>query len=416
MLIFLVFNVFLKKYPLITSPIHRTIIHLDLDSFFVSVECLKNPGLRGKPVVIGGDGNRGVVTSASYEARRFGVHAGMSAREARKLCPAALFIRGDMDSYTHYSKMVTDIIGRKAPLFEKASIDEFYIDITGMDRYIQDSEQWATDLRQQIMRESRLPISMGISVNKLVAKVATNEAKPNGQKVVLPDQVSDFLAPLDIGKIPMIGKQTQKVLRAEGINLVSELRQYSRKLLENSLGKNGISFWNKAHGIDNSRIVPHSDRKSISTECTFHHDRIDVGKLKSMLSAMVEKLTFKLREEQFLTSCIGVRIRYTNFKTESRQTHLSYTTSDHILSSTALHLFDDLYSKKMRLRLVGVRLSGLVRGSHQIDMFNETAESICLYQAMDTIRHKHGIESVIRASTHGVNKRLRMENNVFRNV
>jgi DNA polymerase-4 len=387
-----------------------------LDSFFVSVECLKNPALKGKPVVIGGDGNLGVVTSASYEARRFGVHAGMSAREAKQLCTSALFIRGDMESYAHYSRLITNIIARKAPLFEKASIDEFYVDITGMDRYIQDSEKWATELRKQIIEESKLPISMGISVNKLVAKVATNEAKPNGQLMVRPKEVRDFLAPLDIAKIPMIGKASQKVLRAKGINNVLQLREYSRKLLEDSLGKNGISFWNKAHGIDGSRIVPHSDRKSISTECTFHHDRIDVRKLKAMLTAMVEKLTFKLREEQFLTSCVGIRIRYTNFRTESKQKHLPYTTSDHVITGTALHLFDELFSKKMRLRLVGVRLSGLVRGSHQIDMFDDTAESICLYQAMDKIRHKHGIDSVVRASTHGVNKRVRMENNVFRNV
>ncbi len=390
----------------------RTIIHMDLDSFFVSVECLMNDELKGIPLIIGGHGNRGVVTSASYEARKFGVHSAMPVKMALQLCPDAKVISGDMESYTKYSRLVTEIIAEDSPTFEKSSIDEFYIDATGMDRFF-GTFRWSQELRRKVIKESGLPISMGVSINKLVSKVATGENKPNGEGMVPRGHEKEFLSPLHVQKIPMVGKKTTQYLMEMGIHKVKTLREMPIRMLEQAFGKNGRVLWYKANGIDRSEVVPYSERKSISTECTFQTDTIDIKKLKTILTAMVEKLTFKLREEQKLTSCVTVKIRYSNFDTETRQIQVPYTASDQFIIQHVMELFDRLYTRRMLLRLVGVRLSGLVHGNYQINLFDDTEESIKLYQALDTIRFRHGIDSIVRAATIDVNKRVRMENNVF---
>lgn len=391
----------------------RNVIHMDLDAFFVAVERKLHKGLHNRPLIIGGSSRRGVVAACSYEARKFGVHSAMPMYLALQLCPDAKVISGDMEAYSQHSHLVTEIIAASAPAFEKASIDEFYIDATGLDRYF-GAFAWAVELRKKIIKDSGLPISMGMSVNKLVSKVATGEFKPNAEKHIPPGEERDFLAPLSVEKIPMIGKQTASFLYDMGVRKVATLREMPLKFLVSAFGKNGISLWNKAHGIDDSPVVPYSEQKSISTECTFDQDTIDVKGIKSILIAMVEKVAFTLREKKKLTSCITVKIRYTNFDTETRQVHIPYTSSDHVLLRTVLELFERLYNRRMLIRLVGVRLSGLVHGNHQISLFDDTEESINLYEAIDRMKHKHGVDKLIRATTLNVNKRVRMEMNAFK--
>jgi len=393
--------------------VERSIIHLDLDAFFVAVERKKEPKLKGIPLIIGGQSRRGVVAACSYETRRFGVHSAMPMYLALQLCPDARVISGDMEAYSQLSHEVTEIIADQAPSFEKSSIDEFYIDASGMDRFF-GTFKWAVELQKKIIRESELPISMALSTNKLVSKVATGERKPNAQEHIPAGTEKDFLAPLSIEKIPMVGKQTSSFLYDMGVRTVATLREMPLKFLVSAFGKNGISLWNKAHGIDHSPVVPYSEQKSISTESTFETDTIDVKKLKSILIAMVEKVGFQLREQKKLTSCLTVKIRYSNFDTETKQIHIPYTSSDHVILNTVLELFDKLYNRRMLIRLVGVRLSNLVHGNHQISLFDDTEEDINLYEEMDFIKHKYGVEKLVRATTLDVSKRVRMEMNMFK--
>ncbi|MBY0435125.1 MAG: DNA polymerase IV [Cyclobacteriaceae bacterium] len=391
----------------------RNVIHLDLDAFFVAVECKNEPRLKGRPLIVGGNSRRGVVAACSYEARRFGVHSAMPMYLALQLCPDAKVISGDVEAYSQNSHLVTEIIADKAPAFEKASIDEFYIDASGMDRFF-NTFKWAVELRQQIIKQAGLPISMAMSVNKLVSKVATGELKPNAEKKIPAGDEKDFLAPLAIDKIPMVGKQTASFLYDMGVRTVATLREMPLPFLISAFGKHGISLWNKAHGIDDSPVVSYSEQKSISTESTFETDTIDVKKLKSILIAMVEKVAFQLREQKKLASCITVKIRYANFDTETRQVHVPYTSSDHVILRVVQELFDKLYNRRMLIRLVGVRLSNLVNGNHQISLFDDTEEDINLYEAMDYIKHKHGVDKLVRATTLDVSNRVRMEMNMFK--
>ncbi|HEY3430267.1 MAG TPA: DNA polymerase IV [Cyclobacteriaceae bacterium] len=391
----------------------RNIIHLDLDAFFVAVERVKDKRLKGIPLIVGGSSRRGVVAACSYEARRFGVHSAMPMYLAKQLCPDATVISGDVEAYSRYSHLVTTIIEDSAPMFEKSSIDEFYIDASGMDKFV-GAFKWAVGLQKKIIKESGLPISMAMSVNKLVSKVATAEFKPEAQQQIPAGTEQGFLSPLAVEKIPMIGKQTASFLYDMGVRTVGTLREMPLKFLVSAFGKNGISLWNKAHGVDESPVVPHAEQKSISTESTFEEDSIDVKKMKSILIAMVEKVAFQLREQKKLASCITVKIRYSNFDTETRQVHIAYTSSDHVILRVVQELFDKLYNRRMLIRLVGVRLSNLVHGNHQISLFDDTAETINLYEAIDHIKHKHGVEKLVRATTIGVSSRVRMEMNMFK--
>lgn len=374
----------------------RTIVHLDLDTFFVSVERLQNSKLIGKPILIGGISDRGVVASCSYEARAYGIHSAMPMRLARMLCKHAIVIRGDMDQYSKYSRMVTSIIEENAPLYEKASIDEHYIDITGMDRFF-GNLKWTTELRQKVIHETGLPISFGLSTNKTVSKIATGEAKPNGLLQIQSRQVLPFLFPLSIRKIPMIGDKAYHLLRSMGITTIKTLSVVPPEMLEHVMGKNGIIIWRKANGIDPTPVKPYSERKSIGTESTFNTDTIDVIWLRQKLISMVEKLAFQLREKNKLASVITVKIRYANFDTHTLQKHITYTAFDHILIREALEMFDRLYQRRMLLRLVGVKFSGLVGGWQQLNMFEDTPEMTSLYQAMDRIKTRFGEKLIKRA-------------------
>lgn len=374
----------------------RTIVHFDLDTFFVSVERLLNSSLVGKPVIVGGTSDRGVVAGCSYEARRFGVHSAMPMKLALNLCRDAIVIRGDGDQYSKYSRMVTDIIAESAPVYEKASIDEHYLDITGMDRFF-GSMKWTHELRQRIIRETGLPISVGLSVNKTVSKIATGEAKPNGEIQVEAPRVKPFLAPLSIRKIPMIGAKTYQTLRSMGIANIQTLSLIPPEMMDKLMGKNGIDIWKKANGIDSNPVVPYSERKSISTETTFEQDSIDVTRMREILSSMIEKIAFSLRKKGKLTGCITVKIRYANFDTHTLQKAIPYTSFDHVLAKTALELFDRLYTRRMLIRLIGVRLSHLVGGVQQLNLFEDTPEMVSLYQSLDRIRKRFGERAVFRA-------------------
>lgn len=370
------------------SPV-RTIVHLDQDTFFVSVERLHNSHLIGRPVIIGGMGDRGVVAGCSYEARQYGVHSAMPMKLARNLCSDAVFIRGDMQAYSKYSNMVTQIISERAPVFEKASIDEHYLDVTGMDRFF-GSYRWASELRQYIMKETGLPISMGLSLNKTVAKIATGEAKPNGQVQVEPSTLRPFLDPLSIRKIPMIGSKTYYTLRTMGIATIGTLSRIPPEVMENMLGKNGREIWRRANGIDNAPVQNWSERKSIGSETTFETDTIDIAAINDLLIRKCEKLAFRLRRKQQLTGCVTLKIRYANYDTHTLQQALPYTSFDHVLIPVCKDLFSRLYTRRMLIRLVGVQFSRLVHGVQQLNMFEETPELVSLYQAMDRMRQKHG--------------------------
>jgi DNA polymerase-4 len=377
-------------------PIERNILHLDLDTFFVSVERLSNPSLHHKPVLIGGSSDRGVVASCSYEARRFGVHSAMPMKMAKQLCPEAILVKGDMEQYSKYSDMVTEIIKDKVPVYEKTSIDEFYVDLTGMDRFY-GCYKMASELRQNIIKETGLPISFGMSANKTVSKIGTGEAKPNGQKEIPHGSEKVFLAPLSIKKIPMVGDKTYQLLRSLGIQKVKTVQEMPLKMMERVLGENGTSLWKKANGIDNSPVVPYSERKSISTERTFDHDTIDVYKLKALLTSMTEKLTFQLRNEHKLTGSVAVKVRYSDFNTYTMQLKIPYTSLDHVLIEKVKELFDKIYQKRLLVRLIGVRLSHLVHGSHQFTLFENTQNMIQLYHALDRMRNRYGKYAVQRA-------------------
>jgi DNA polymerase-4 len=373
----------------------RTIVHLDLDTFFVSVERLLRPELVGKPVIIGGTSDRGVVASCSYEARKFGVHSAMPMKLARALCGDAILVKGDMERYSEYSRVVTGIIAEKAPVYEKASIDEHYLDVTGMDRFF-GVQKWTHELRQQIIRNTGLPISFGLSVNKTVSKIATGEAKPNGELFVEHQAVQPFLAPLSIRKIPMIGEKTYRLLRSMGVVTIDTLSRIPVDMMERVMGKNGVVIWEKANGIDPTPVVPYHEAKSVSTESTFDQDSIDIVMMKELLVKMVEKISFELRDKQKLTSCVTVKIRYSNFDTHTLQKQIPYTAFDHHLIPVAKELFDRIYQRRMLIRLIGVRFSGLVSGNPQLNLFDDNFEMINLYQALDRIRRKYGQKSVRR--------------------
>ncbi len=375
----------------------RTIAHLDLDSFFVSVEVLKNAALKGKPVIVGGRGDRGVVASCSYEARRYGVRSAMSIKLAKRLCPHALIVSGDMEDYSRYSRLVTDIIADKVPLYEKSSIDEFYIDMSGMDRFF-NSELYIAELRHTIMNESGLPISYGLSKNKLISKVATGEAKPCGTLTVPQGQEKPFLHPLAIEKMPSVGDKTGTLLRQMGVETIGTLSQIPMEYLQNLLGKNGIELWKRSQGLDDAPVMPYVEQKSMGTESTFENDTIDVDFLHRNLARMVEQTAFEMRQQHRLTGCITVKIRYSDFNTLTKQMVIPYTSADHILLKKVKEIFTKLYDRRLLVRLVGIRFSHLIPGNYQIHLWDDTEEMINLYQAIDSVKNRFGEDILVRGA------------------
>ena len=378
---------------------NRNIVHFDLDTFFVSVERLLNPKLIGVPVLIGGTSDRGVVASCSYEARAFGVQNGMAMKIARRLCPHAVAMRGDGSVYNQHSKVVTQILRDSVPLLEKASVDEFYVDMTGMDKVF-GIKKYIVELREKVMRETRLPISMGLSLNKTVSKVATGESKPKGQMMIDLGREKTFLAPLSVRKLPMVGGETFEVLSELGIKTIGTLQDVPQSKMEKVLGKNGITIWQRAQGVDLSPVKPYYERSSLSLERTFDKDTIDFTRLLDMLTAMVEGLGFQLRAGNKMTACISVKVRYSDMQVAQKQKRIPYTSCDHILLGIATRLLTDLFSRRQLVRLVGITLNDLVEGGHQINMLDDSIELIQLYQQMDYLKKKyHDSRLIMRANT-----------------
>ncbi|HQW05418.1 MAG: DNA polymerase IV [Flavobacteriales bacterium] len=388
----------------------RTILHLDLNTFFVSVERLREPKLIGRPVLIGSDSDRGVVASCSYEARAFGVRSAMPMKMAKQLCPEAIILRGDSGAYLRKSDEVTELIRETVPMFEKSSVDEFYVDLSGTDKF-HGSRKLAVELRQKIIKESGLPNCFGLSINKTVSKVATGEAKNGaGEWYVERGTEKPFLAPMPIERIPGVGGKTAHLLRSMGVAKILTLQELQMDLLQRLLGQHGPVLWRKANGIDDSPVIAWHERKSISTERTFSRDTIDVVKLKGLLTAMAESLTFQLRKGSKLTSCVAVKIRYADMNTHTKQLRIGYTACDHIILPAIHELFRTLYDRRQRIRLVGVRFSHLVGGGHQMDAFTDTQEAMDLYQAMDKVRKRFGDRVVMRASGMDAKSIGRMDN------
>jgi DNA polymerase-4 len=383
------------------------IAHFDLDSFFVSVEFIRDPSLKGKAVIVGGSKERGIVTTCSYEARKFGVHSAMPMKTAMRLCPHAIVVKGTYSEYSRYSRWVTQIIASKAPLFEKASIDEFYVDLTGMDTFF-NPLQWTINLRELIINETGLPISFGIGRNKMVAKMATNEAKPNGYLQVPDGKEKEFLSSLELNKIPGVGEQTTQLLSHHGFKFIKDIQDASPDNVEKILGKWGADLWTKVQGSHHSAIAPYHEAKSISTENTFEENITDVPRLMSEIVRMTEKIAFELRREQKVSGCVTIKIRYPDFETLSRQTSIPYTCADDEIIPVAKGLFHKLYKKGNPVRLLGVRLSDLTNDAIQANLFDNVERKNTLYKAIDDVKNRFGTNSVNRA----VGKSNRGKNNI----
>lgn len=375
----------------------RIIVHLDLDTFFLSVELLNHPEYVGKPAFVGGR-ERGVVTSASYEARAFGVRSGMPSRKALQLCPQAIVLGGSRGEYSRYSRWVTQIIEAKAPLFEKASVDEFYIDLTGMQKFF-DPLQWTIDLRKQIMDETKLPISFGMAGNKMMAKIATDEAKPNGYLQVPFGKEKEFLGPMKVSKIPGVGEHTNEVLKAMGVVNIRDISEKTPEELEERLGKWGIDLWYKSQGIHHGEVSSYHEAKSISSEHTFEENKLDIAFLKSELVRLTEKIAYELRQDSKVAGCVTVKIRYHDFETTSRQTTIPYSSADDEFIPVVKELFDKLYKRGEPVRLLGVRLSELTNDAIQTNLFDDVERKTDLYKAIDNVKNRFGKSALNRASS-----------------
>lgn len=382
----------------------RHIAHFDLDAFFVSVECLLDPSLKGKPVIVGGNSERGVVSAASYEARKFGIHSAMPTRKAAQLCPSAIFVRGSIGEYGRLSKMVTEIIASKVPLFEKASIDEFYIDLTGMDRFF-GVYQYTKELKQQITDETGLPISFALAVNKLVSKVATNEVKPNGEIEVLPGFEKAYFAPMRLEKLPGVGEKFIETLHHHNLFTIGQVARLTEDELEKKFGKHGNDLWYQCNAVDDRQVIPYHEPKSCSSENTFEKDTTDENFLLREIARLSEKVGYEVRSENKMSGCVTVKLRYSNFDTVSKQSTIPYTASDHNIITYAKQLFTSLWDGKTSVRLLGVRCSHLMDSSYQLSLFDNTEDDRKLYAAIDDIKNTFGKKLLQRAGSMQAEKR-----------
>lgn len=391
-----------------TAPIPY-IAHFDLDSFFVSVEIKNNPSLKGKPVVVGGY-ERGVVAACSYEARKFGIQSAMPMKKAMQMCPQLIVTNASRDQYSKYSRWITDIIAAKVPLFEKASIDEFYIDLSGLDKFFGVSK-YARELRQHIIDETGLPISCGVSSARFISKMATNEAKPNGYLEIPHGRETDFLWPLGIEKINGVGVQTEQQLKSFGIYTIEDLAKTPIELLKKIAGKWGESLWHKAHGRGSAEITTDWEQKSMSHENTFEKDSTDTDFINKELVHLTEKTAHALREDEKMTGCVTLKIRYSDFETTTRQDTVDYTALDDVLIAKAKDLFKKTWQKGRPVRLIGVRFSQLIPISMQMSLFENNIEKLSLYKAVDDIKERFGKGVVKKAvnTTFDKNEKQRLK-------
>jgi len=400
----------------------RLICHVDMDAFFVSVEELFDPSLKGKPVVVGGKADqRGVVSAASYAARRFGVHSAMPLRTAAKLCPQAIFVEGHPDRYREVSKKVLHVLNRWSPCVEMASIDEAYIDFTGTERLHGPAMKTAHSLHETIKRETALNCSLGLATSRLVAKVCSDQAKPNGVLWVLPGQEARFLGPLEVRRIPGIGKMTESSLKQLGIHHVRDLGALDESFLLQRFGKWGLAMAGKARGEDaggwfDTAIGENTDPKSISHEHTFGEDVRDTETLNRTLMKLAEMVGARLRQHRLYSRTVQLKLRYSDFSTYTRAHSLDHATQlDSEISDAVRSLFSSAWDRRTPVRLLGVHAGSLGRYEGQMSLLEEpeTHRKRNVYSAIDHIRDRFGTNSIALARTMHTNMREKVHENPF---
>jgi DNA polymerase IV len=379
-------------------PLHSSILHVDMDAFFVSVELLTRPELRGQPVVVGGrPDQRGVVSAASYEARKYGIHSAMPLRTAGRLCPHAVFLDGHHEKYGEWSDRVASILARFSPIVEMVSIDEAYLDLAGTERIYGPAFTAADKLLRTISKETQLPCSGGLATTRLVAKVASDQGKPRGLVWVAPGMEARFLAPLPIRKIPGIGEVTERALRALAIQTVEHLASHSQEKLESIFGQWGTALFRKARGGDAYEFLIDAEPKSISHNHTFGEDTSDVAEMESMLSHLSQKACKRLREAGLSSRTLTLTIRYAGFQTYTRsKTVADPARLDADVFAVFLELFREHRDPKRKVRLLGVALSALSHGAEQLDLLQADRRDKLkkLTEATDRLRDKFGFASV----------------------
>jgi DNA polymerase-4 len=382
----------------VATPAECAILHVDMDAFFVSVELLERPELRGKPVVVGGrPDQRGVVSAASYEARKFGIQSAMPLRTAAKLCPHAIFLDGHHAKYGEWSDRVATILAKFSPIVEMVSIDEAYLDLAGTERLHGPPFAAADKLLRTITKSTGLPCSAGLASTRLVAKVASDQAKPRGLLWVVAGQEARFLAQLPVRKIPGIGEVTERALRAMGIEYVHQLADHSLEKLENIFGQWGTALYRKARGGDSYEFVLDAEPKSISQNHTFGEDTDDVAVMEALLSHLSQKACKRLREASLSAKTLTLTIRYTGFDTYTRAKTLSDAIQfDADAYGVFLALFREHRNTKRKVRLLGVAFSGLTHGNQQLDLLDpeRRAKLDKLTRAADSLRDRFGFGKI----------------------
>jgi DNA polymerase-4 len=401
----------MKGREIIVRPraAHRVIAHLDFDAFFAAVEENRDPSLRGKPVIVGG-GERGVVSTANYVARRYGVHSAMPLRTARRLCPHGVYLTGHHQLYYDYSRRLMALLDEYSPLVEQMSLDEAYVDLTGTEGLFGPPVQTARFIQQRVNDELSLSISVGLATNKLVAKVASDYRKPGGFTVVPPGREAEFLAPLPVERLPGVGPVLLERLRDRGVSTVSDLARVPPHLLRLSFGDLGEMLAHRARGEDPRRVIPYEEIKSISREHTFEEDVADVSLLESTLVALTEDVCRRLRRKRLEARTVTVKIRYSDFVTHTCSHTLSRSLDvDEALFEEVLTLFRQGRRRRYHLRLVGVALSNLMPRAWQDDLFDQELPLLReLDLKLDTIREKYGKDAIRRgAALHGCKASVR---------
>lgn len=391
----------------------RRILHIDMDAFFASVEQSRNPALKGKPLIVGGDRteSRGVVCTASYEARRYGVHSGMALAEARRRCPQAVFLRGNFEHYREASQKIHAVLEATSPHVEAASIDEAYVDITGSRRLFGGEDALADLIKRRIREETELPCTIGIASNKLVSKIATNEAKPDGYLRIEEGNEARFLRPLPLRKLPGIGPRTCETLESLGVLTVGALADLPSDILIRAFGLIGYALQRAARGESTSEVKPDSVPKSISRETTFEEDLLDWRRVKQMLIYLAERAVYALREQGMEARCVTLKVRYADFKTLTFAHTFSEPTFVDGDIIRALHmLLPKAQERRVRVRLVGVALSSLRHHLWQLHLFGkERFEKWArVLESVDRIRDRHGFELIRLAPSMGLGRRVRL--------
>jgi len=391
----------------------RTIFHLDLDAFFVSVERILDPKLNDKPVIVGGDPKygRGVVAACSYEARAFGLHSAMPIRTAYKLCPQGIYLHGHGDEYSRFSKVVKNILEQYAPQIEQASIDEFYLDMTGTQKMYGSMFGFATRLQKEIWDKIGLPISIGIGSNKTIAKIGSDCMKPKGITYIIPGMEKEFLSPMPVETIPGVGKVMKQNLNNRGIYRIGDITKLPSDYFGTAFGKYGIDLWRKAHGEGTEYLTIQRTRKSISRETTFGNDVTNEEEIKSTLFYLTGKVAQSLRKKGWEASTIDIKLRHTDFQTLTRAKTIKPTDDDKIIFETAWDLMKKARTRRVGVRLIGIGVTNFSPLNEQEFLFEDyEVKRKKMLRAVTRVRDKFGYESLMFGYTEEDKKLNGMEN------